>query len=152
MISTLAPWFERKENETRLVAEFEAMAARFPQFKLHRERNSLFWLGELRSNQGRIYKLKVSYPDGFPQDFPKVYVVSPKLKPNRHTWAENNPQSFMCLFRPESGSHQHSYDPARTTAAAIVAWGAHWIACYEIFEREGWWPGSTKHPQRSLWS
>jgi len=143
----MVAWYERDEHRARLVAEHDAMAERFPQFQLRRENGRLYWEGNLLSNQGRTYTLKVCYPDGFPQDFPKVYVTAPRLKPNGHTWARYDPSSFLCLFRPESGAHRHSYDPARTTAASIVGWAAHWLACYEVFENEGWWPGSSIHTQ-----
>jgi hypothetical protein len=134
-----AHWSTTPYGRWRLAAEREAMK-RFPGFSLYlADDNNLTWAGVLRStfNRRKRYLVKVSYPDRFPHQAPAVSIEKPALRENTpHLLFHTNP----CLYRGESS--RSGYDPARTTAATLVAWTALWIHAYEVWMATGTWPGS----------
>ncbi len=136
-------WYQQEAYRSRLGAEYSAVRSRFPQFRLGREGSGdLYWQGELTTNFGTRYEVKISYPRDYPSRPPAAYVVQPKLKQAPHTYGDGGP---LCLFNPEEGA-SHGFDPARTTAAAIIAWTAEWLAYYEVYRRTGSWPsGKRQH-------
>lgn len=127
-------WYQRSPG--RLIKEQTIMRASFPQARLVKVAgNRLAWVVTLKSNTGRIYTVEIVYPDGFPADYPKAFVVDPSILNAPHQY--NNGQ--LCLFnandRPE-----RSYIPEKTTAATVTAWVAGWLASLEIWQKTGTWP------------
>ena len=138
-----AHWSTTPYGRWRLAAEAEAMK-RFPGFRLHLPEGSsdLSWVGILRStfNRRRRYLVRVTYPDRFPHQAPLVTIEKPGLdETSPHLLGCNRP----CLYRSENGP-RNGYDPARTTAATLVAWTALWIHAYETWKATGTWPGSEE--------
>jgi hypothetical protein len=130
-------WWETPYGRWRLAVEREAMG-RFPGFRLCERQGQLVWVGELQSSlQPRRYLVTVTYPTWFPDEPPAVAIVDPEL-------AEGTPhlleRSRPCLYRSSEGT-SNGYDPARTTAATLVAWTALWIHAYETWRGTGSWPG-----------
>ncbi len=134
-----AHWPTTPYGRWRLAAEAEAMQ-RFPSFKLHLpEGGNLTWAGILRStfNRRKRYLVKVTYPDRFPHEAPVVTIEKPALvEKTPHLLSGKRP----CLYRGEYGP-RNGYDPARTTAATLVAWTALWIHAYETWQATDTWPG-----------
>lgn len=135
--SEWVPWWETPYGRWRLEIEVEAMK-RFPGFRLSSERENLNWQGHLRSSlTGVHYRVNIEYPFTFPDTAP-VPIIENHSFPDRmpHLLLGNRP----CLFVPEHGPRS-GYDPARTTAATIVAWTSLWIHAYETWLATGMWPG-----------
>jgi hypothetical protein len=134
------PWWTTPYGRWRLSVEKEAMK-RFPSFESARDPHGrIAWLGTLRSslNPAREYRLLVMYPDEYPDTAPAVYITSPELVPGTpHLLVGNRP----CLFTTYG---PNGYDPARTTAATLVAWTALWIHAYETWCATGEWPGRSE--------
>jgi len=132
-------WSRTPYGRWRLTAESEAMK-RFPGFRLRlSDEGNLTWAGVLRStfNRCRRYAVKVTYPGRFPHEAPVVTIEKPALKEKTpHLLSGNCP----CLYRGVRGP-RNGYDPARTTAATLVAWTALWIHAYETWQATGSWPG-----------
>lgn len=132
-------WWTTPYGSWRLSAESEAMG-RFPGFSLHRpDGGPLIWAGRLRSglNRHRRYIVTVTYPRRFPHEAPLVAITSPRLaRGTPHLLHGNHPCLYHGGRSPRSG-----YDPARTTAATLVAWTALWIHAYETWRATGTWPG-----------
>jgi hypothetical protein len=131
-------WWETPYGQWRLAIETEAMK-RFPGFRLCERLGNLAWLGELRSSlhPRRRYLVTVRYPRWFPDEEPVVAIESPQLSQGSpHLLDGNRP----CLYQSSQGS-RNGYDPARTTAATLVAWTALWIHAYETWRATGEWPG-----------
>lgn len=137
-----ARWWTTPYGRWRLAAESEAMR-RFPDFSVCLpEGGALTWAGILRStfNRRRRYLVKVTYPNRFPHEAPVVTIEKPVLNRNApHLLGCNRP----CLYRGTNGP-RNGYDPARTTAATLVAWTALWIHAYETWKATGTWPGSEE--------
>ena len=136
-------WWETPYGRWRLAGETEAMWERFPGFELHlSDEGDLVWAGVLRSTlkKRKRYVVKVTYPNRFPWEPPVVTIVQPKLDTNApHLLGGARP----CLFRAYNGPRS-GYDPARTTAATLVAWTALWTHAYETWKATGTWPGSEE--------
>ena len=130
-------WWDTPFGRWRLSAEVEAMR-RFPGFGLHRSGAALCWVGRLESAvTGGGYLVRLTYPDHFPDQAPAVKIEEPELVPSTpHLLSQARP----CLYNWVEGP-AHGYDPARTTAATLVAWTALWVHAYETWQATGAWPG-----------
>ena len=130
-------WWQTEYGSWRFAAEAEAMR-RFPGFRaVLSERELLSWAGWLRSGLplGRRYRVRVTYTACFPDEPPIVSIEKPELPLEvPHLLSGQHP----CLYR--GGGHE-GYDPARTTAATLVAWTALWIHAFETWQASGTWPG-----------
>lgn len=132
------PWWETPYGRWRLEVETRAME-RFPDFRLYERQGSVVWVGELRSSlpSRRRYVVAVTYPAWFPDEAPSVSIEHPQLTQGTpHLLEAKRP----CLYQSSDGSRS-GYDPARTTAATLVAWTALWIHAYETWQWTGSWPG-----------
>jgi hypothetical protein len=138
-------WWETPYGRWRLEAEKEAMK-RFPGFRLVEATLEVSgvligWRGWIKSSleDGDNYLVRVIYPAGFPDQPPVVLIAEPEfLGPVPHLLDGNRP----CLYRPTEGP-RNGYDPARTTAATLIAWTALWINAYETWRATGNWPGKA---------
>ena len=132
------PWWKTPYGRWRLSVEVEAMK-RFPDFQsCCGPHGHLAWIGSLRSslNPKRSYLVTVTYADAFPDEAPLVSIVEPELSQGTpHLLEGNRP----CLYTRHG---RHGYEPARTTAATLVAWTALWIHAYETWRATGSWPGA----------
>lgn len=133
------PWWQTPYGRWRVAAEVEAMR-RFPAFSFGRtEEGQLGWAGSIESTieGGDRYLVRVVYPGNFPDGPPVVFIDEPSFPPGvPHLLDAKRP----CLFHPARGP-RHGYDPARTTAATLIAWTALWINAYETWRATGAWPG-----------
>jgi hypothetical protein len=131
------PWWDTPYGRWRLAVETEAME-RFPGFRLCERQGNLTWVGVLWSSlHPRRYVVTVTYPPWFPDEAPSVAIVQPELSQGTpHLLDGNRP----CLYQSSQGG-RNGYDPARTTAATLVAWTALWIHAYETWRATGDWPG-----------
>lgn len=132
-----AQWYKNEALLARFALEYAAVTDRFPNFQLAKDRHgNLYWHGQLTTNFGTRYRVKICYPSDYPSTPPLAYVTHPEPKDAPHMYGSGEP----CLFHPEQGA-SHGFDPARTTAAAVIGWTAEWLACYEVYRRTGRWPG-----------
>jgi hypothetical protein len=133
-------WWTTPYGRWRLAAETTAMAERFPGFVAElSQTGELTWRGSLRSalDGGGLYRVAVTYPDDFPDSPPRVELLAPRLPEGTpHVLSDRR----LCLFR-DHGTRS-GYEPARTTAATLVAWTALWIHAFETWRATGTWPGN----------
>jgi hypothetical protein len=134
-----ASWWQTPYGAWRLSVEVDAMRERFPSFRLAAaDQGQYCWAGRLRSSiGGKRYAVRVTYPWSFPDEAPVVTF-------DRHRFPSGTPHLLNgnrpCLYLP-SGGPRNGYDPARTTAATMVAWTALWIHAYETWKATEVWPG-----------
>ena len=132
-------WWLTEYGKWRLAAEANAMR-RFSGFRMQFSEKRLNWRGWLQSAlpQGRRYLVYVTYPHCFPDEAPVVSITHPVLPSEGvpHLLSAQRP----CLYH---GGYRDGYDPARTTAATLVAWTALWIHAFETWQATGTWPGAA---------
>lgn len=134
-------WWETPFGRWRLSVERQAMS-RFPQFRLTcTPHGQLAWIGRLRSalDPTNAYLVHVTYSPHFPEEPPIVAIKEPDLPVETpHMLNGGRP----CLFYPSDGP-RYGYDPARTTAATLLAWTALWIHAFETWRAIDVWPGRS---------
>lgn len=126
-------WYEQVPE--RLLREREIMSESFPQARLVKLSDGrLAWVLALRTNSGRTYVVNITYSNGFPLEYPQVFVVDPPIVASPHQYAGGRLCLFSTADRPE-----RSYT-VKTTAATIASWAAAWLASYEIWRVTSRWP------------
>ena len=69
-----------KDFKTRLHLEAAIMAKEMPQFRLYQMNHERYFEGyHTTSSSSKRYKLKLDIPDYYPDEMPKLYIVSPLL-------------------------------------------------------------------------
>ncbi len=95
---------------------------------LARDGDTIFWVEDLVAESGARYRLKVVYPDRFPHERPKAFVVSPDVKGAPHRWGDGS----LCLF----GSGPTG---VKTTALVVRNRAVTWFLAYEFWKATGKW-------------
>lgn len=131
----MATWFE--QDPARLKDEHDTMQSRFPNFKLYRNGNTLYWLGTLRPTGRTVYELMVMYPDNYPYSPPEATPTRPAITRSKHMYSNGK----LCLFYPSDSADRTI--GATATAATVVARSAAWFFAYEAWVASGYrvWPG-----------
>jgi hypothetical protein len=69
-----------KGFKTRLHSEEAIMVKEMPQFRLYQMNHERYFEGyHTTSTNSKCYKLKLAIPDYYPDEMPKLYIVSPSL-------------------------------------------------------------------------
>ncbi len=107
------------ENQrSRIAAERIAVEKYFPSFIFHSYRGKCYWIGEMKTNAGNTYTIRVEIPDDYPDVRPNLYIIKPfplytyngtKLSElgathSMHTFSPKNDWVQMCIFRDERWS------------------------------------------------
>jgi ubiquitin-protein ligase len=135
-------WGTRQNVSQRLRVEVEAMRTAFQDtFRLVVPQwGPIYWLGDVEVNmvgvREREHTLKILYPDDYPTRPPEAYVVRPKVYSEKHQFEDGQ----LCLFNPKDGTN-YGWNPARSTAVTVTAWGINWLYAYYTFKATGVWPG-----------
>jgi hypothetical protein len=123
----MSAWWE--DDPGRLTGEKMEMAVFFPGFELRRDGDTLYWIGTLISDIGGCpYRVLVAYPDRFPYEAPKAFILEPEIPHSPHRWSDGS----LCLFDPNDRSVT-----SEITAAKILGWTGLWIFCQEHWEAAG---------------
>jgi ubiquitin-protein ligase len=120
-------WYEN--NPRRLLIEKKALEQSFPQFQFFKYGSELGVRGYLSTSRGGSYSLEIWYPNGFPNEAPRAYVLSPPILDAPHKFGT----SQICV-------HYNEWRP-QYTVAVMIGWAAHWLHSYEIWKSTGRWPG-----------
>jgi ubiquitin-protein ligase len=134
-------WGTRQNVSQRLRLEVEAMRAAFEDtFRLVVKPPTIYWLGTVEINLARIpqrdHTLKILYPSDYPLHPPEAYVVKPEIYSEKHQFEDGQ----LCLFNPKDGA-TYGWNPSRSTAVTVAAWGIQWLYAYYTWRATGQWPG-----------
>jgi ubiquitin-protein ligase len=137
-------WGTRQAVSQRLRLEVEAMRAAFEDnFRLVVKTGAIYWLGAVEVNlkdiPQREHTLKILYPGDYPQRPPEAYVVKPKIYSEKHQFEDGQ----LCLFNPKDGTG-YGWNPSRSTAVTVAAWGVQWLYAYYTWRATGAWPGTEE--------
>ena len=139
-------WWQKYPD--RLKAEIAHMANKFPHFQLSETEGERmingytitragqkYWLGDLKTISGNIYKVLLIYPVVYPGSEIKVYVISPQINHNSHIYGDGR----LCLYSNDHGGRGQGAGPSMT-AVSYVGWAATRLHAHEIFQIKGTWP------------
>jgi hypothetical protein len=124
--------------------EVPAMQKNFPQFKLFHgnagllfaPNGEIFWGGRLKTNFGTEYSVAVVYPPNYPHGQLRAFVNELMTVSTPHKYMDGH----LCLYSNDHGGGGEGIG-SETTASTIVAWTAAWLNAWEVFQRNGVWPG-----------
>jgi hypothetical protein len=135
-------WGTRNNVSPRLRLEVEAMRATFgdtfklvvPQFGL------LYWEGTVELNLSTLespyHKLKLVYPNEYPNRPAEAYVLKPRIYSEKHQYEDGQ----LCLFNPKDGE-QYGWNPGKSTAVTVGLWAVEWLYAYYTWRATSEWPG-----------
>ena len=142
-------WWE-KEPE-RLQTEVREMDRKFPQFKLgkasqKREKHGWtvanegqkYWVGKLKTVSGEIYSVVAVYPQFYPGQEIKSFVVDPYIQDINHRYGDGH----LCLYSNDHNGRGQGAGKGMT-AVSYISWTAAWLHAFEIYEKTGNWPENT---------
>lgn len=123
----MSSWFEN--DPERFDMEIELMIER-SRAELRMANDRYVWVEELVSKFGQPFVLAVDYPDAFPHEAPKAFIVSPSVEGAPHRLADGS----LCLWpNPLAG------DGVKTTAIAVRNRAVVWFLAYEVWLATGKW-------------
>jgi hypothetical protein len=121
----MTPW--HKKDPERLQSEVAAMR-HYTRAELRRLSSGLIWVERLRSSFRTPYGLVITYPERFPYERPKAFVVNPELERGApHRLSDGS----LCLFTDPWACDM------KCTAAVIRNRAAAWFIAYEVWLRNG---------------
>ncbi len=138
-------WGTRTNVSPRLRLEVEAMRATFENtFKLVVPTlGQLYWEGTVEINldilatsEMRQHKLKILYPNEYPNRPAEAYCLRPRIYSEKHQYEDGQ----LCLFNPKDGT-QYGWNPSKSTAVTVAAWAVQWLYAYYTWRTTGDWPG-----------
>ena len=137
-------WWQTDAEQTRDKA---AMAEAFPSFtRLDNPERPPAWHGTIDTGYGRFDILIQHRLD---HGLPYVVPISPsKRQREQGRRIARAPHLFdsgaLCV------ADQSDWDSEEDTTATVVAWAAHWHACYVSWFSNGQWPTSALRPSAQL--
>jgi hypothetical protein len=133
---------ERLETETHL------MKQKFPQFQLGTaienkiikgsvvvKNGQKYWYGILKTCAGNIYTSLIVYPDHYPGQEIRSFIIEPLISSVSHRYGDGR----LCLYSNDHGGRGQGHGKGMT-AVSYVGWTAAWLHAYEIFNKTGKWP------------
>ncbi len=139
----MAAWWGSKNSvSNRLRLEVEAMRATFDNtFKLIVPPiGALYWEGDVEINlatlQSRLHRLKILYPNEYPNRPAEAYVLKPRIYSEKHQYEDGQ----LCLFNPKDGT-QYGWNPGKSTAVTVAGWAVQWMYAYYTWRATSEWPG-----------
>lgn len=140
-------WYE---NEGQLLLEYTAVKEQYSQFEMENENDRLILKGEMRTNRGNYYRLKLVYSNNHPREEPTVFVENAIINGN---WYQELPwfgrQRVHMYINPlricwNDRNRAGTWDPQNGTALAALNTVAVWLFSYEcyVLDNEEKWLGS----------
>lgn len=123
----MAAWFDT--DPARLHKEVALMAER-SRAELRRVGSGLMWVEQLCSTSGQQYAIAIEYPDRFPHEAPRAFLLSPDVSGAPHRFADGS----LCLW----GDHVRA-SGVKTSAVSVRTRAITWFFVYENWRRTGQW-------------
>jgi ubiquitin-protein ligase len=84
----------------------------------------------------QMYVLSIKFPENYPHEMPRTFVDAPPITVAPHRYQNGN----ICYLHPSM------WNPGIHNLAFVIARAAKWLNKYEIWKRQGKWPGAEiKH-------
>jgi len=124
-------------NILRIQSEFNHARQYFSYIELHPTPDGkLFVKAALQPAPQQYYVISIYFSDNYPNEMPRVYVTKPVIDSAPHRYDHGN----ICYLHPTM------WNPGVHNLLFVIERAAKWLAKYEIWKRNGTWPGAAiKH-------
>ncbi len=121
-------------SRPRMAVESEKIKRYFPQFrfKAKKSRGTVTSVeGDLETNDGNSYYVKIKIPDDYPYTMPSVSLPETNIDSDcPHRYGNKK----LCVMKYDQWTSNYSL-------AFMIAKAAIWINKYDVWQRTGHWPG-----------
>jgi ubiquitin-protein ligase len=117
---------------TRIRLEFSEAQRTFAYVELHPTSDGKVYSKTALQTGNQMYVLSIRFPDSYPNEMPRVYVDAPSLVTSPHKYQSGN----ICYLHPSM------WNPGIHNLSFVIARSAKWLNKYEIWRRNGKWPGA----------
>jgi hypothetical protein len=120
-------------RDTRMYREQEVLKRYFPDFELVRDRSTgNFAARGILSTELNLYGVRIALASDYPRTMPRIIAVG---------WTPRAPHLYgdghLCVMKEEQWRQGYS-------VALMVAKAAIWVNKYEVYLRDGSWPGNEQ--------
>jgi ubiquitin-protein ligase len=120
----------------RIQREFAEAQRTFAYLELRPTTDGKVYAKAVLQTEAGMHSLSVRFPDGYPNEMPRVYVDAPAITSAPHRYQQGN----ICYMHPSM------WNPGTHNLTFVIARAAKWLAKYEIWRTRGRWPGAQlKH-------
>ncbi len=120
-------------NRPRFTVEREKMQRTFPSFSFYGSEGTINSVrGYLSTRYGNKYYIKMNIPSSYPHNLPTIWAPNDNLG-GPHVYTGGN----LCVMKSEQWTSIYSL-------AFMVARSAVWLNKYDIWRRDGRWPGNEQ--------
>ncbi len=119
-------------NILRIQQEFRQAQEHFAFIELHPTLDGKVYVKvALQSSIQQLYTLSIKFPDAYPNEMPSVFIDAPALGVAPHRFNSGN----ICYLHPSM------WNPGIHDIKFVIARAAKWLNKYEVWKRQGQWPG-----------
>jgi hypothetical protein len=122
----IVTWY--RTDPRRLEKEVQIMTRR-TRAELRESEGHIFWVEHLVSATGQPFALTIDYPDRFPYEMPRAYVLHPDVSRAPHRLGDGS----LCLFHSP-----FACDP-KVTALVVRNRAIVWFLAWEVWKATGEW-------------
>ena len=120
----------------RVQREFSEAQKTFEYLELHPTTGGKAFAKTALQTPNQMYVLSIRFPDYYPNEMPRVYVDAPPISYSPHRYRDGN----ICYLHPSM------WNPGIHNLSFVIGRAAKWLTKYEIWKRNGRWPGAEiKH-------
>jgi hypothetical protein len=80
----------------------------------------------------QMYVVSIRFPDNYPYEMPRVRVDAPPVTYSPHRYQDGN----ICYLHPSM------WNPGAHNLSFVIGRAAKWLSKYEVWKRNGQWPGA----------
>ncbi len=122
---------------SRINSEFYQAREHFSYVELHPTTEGKVYVKTvLQPSSQQYYSVEIHFPDSYPNEMPKVYIIKPEINSSPHRYEAGN----ICYLHPSM------WNPGIHNLLFVIQRATKWLAKYEVWKRNYNWPGAQiKH-------
>lgn len=132
-------------NKQQALDEQKALNEFYPNmsFQYMEKKEKLCVTGWIKSTWWKKnYRLLFIYPDNYPYEPPRAYILEPAVKSDVHQFKDGE----LCLFHKDAIGAGKTWDPYVNTIVLAISWSILWINAWEYYKDTGIWvPKEAPH-------
>ncbi len=120
----------------RIRQEYFDAQKSFAFIELHPTTDGKVYAKTALQTPAQMYILSIKFPENYPNEMPRIFVDTPAITQAPHRYQNGN----ICYLHPSM------WNPGIHNLSFVVARAAKWLNKYEVWKRQGSWPGAEiKH-------